>query len=293
MEKRILVPIDYSDVSEEVVVIADKWAQRSNAALHFLRVDMDYMQNGDIDQNVFRQQFKTYLEKFPITSRYQIHLSLGTPYLEILELAQELHPDLIIMAAHSHTTMGRLFLGSNTDYVLHHCNCSVYVHKQHATEFTNKIIVPIDYSDINKPVIEYADAWAQNIGAELFLIHVSPEPKYRGGEGYMGMGSVQAGYDLSINEIYVRDMESKYLEAQRKFEDYVAVLDIQSPYEKVLETGTPYVKIKELQEKLRAGLIVMASHSHSLLNRLFVGSNTDYLMHHLTCPMFIYKEKRR
>ena len=39
MEKKILVPLDYSEVSNEVVMIADEWAKRNNASLHFLRVD--------------------------------------------------------------------------------------------------------------------------------------------------------------------------------------------------------------------------------------------------------------
>ena len=38
MEKRIVVPIDYSDVSKEVVLFADKWAVRTIGKLYFLHV---------------------------------------------------------------------------------------------------------------------------------------------------------------------------------------------------------------------------------------------------------------
>ena len=38
MEKNILVPLDFSKVSEEVVRLADEWAQRNHATLHCLRV---------------------------------------------------------------------------------------------------------------------------------------------------------------------------------------------------------------------------------------------------------------
>ena len=38
MEKRIVVPIDYSDVSKDVALFADKWAVRTIGKLYFLHV---------------------------------------------------------------------------------------------------------------------------------------------------------------------------------------------------------------------------------------------------------------
>jgi len=38
MEKRIVVPIDYSDVSKDVALFADKWATRTMGKLYFLHV---------------------------------------------------------------------------------------------------------------------------------------------------------------------------------------------------------------------------------------------------------------
>ncbi|MBT22571.1 hypothetical protein CMK17_21925 [Candidatus Poribacteria bacterium] len=61
MEKKILVPLDYSEVSNEVVMIADEWAKRNNASLHFLRVDKDYMANSDQDRDFFERRFDYHL----------------------------------------------------------------------------------------------------------------------------------------------------------------------------------------------------------------------------------------
>ncbi len=38
MEKRIVVPIDYCDVSKDVAIFADKWAVRTIGKLYFLHV---------------------------------------------------------------------------------------------------------------------------------------------------------------------------------------------------------------------------------------------------------------
>ena len=55
---------------------------------------------------------------------------IGTPGFEILDLVEREKADLVIMAAHSHTMLGRLFMGSNTDYVVHHIHCPLYVFKK-------------------------------------------------------------------------------------------------------------------------------------------------------------------
>ena len=53
--------------------------------------------------------------------------------------------------------------------------------------------------------------------------------------------------------------------------------------------GKPYVKILELCEGLMASTLIMASHSNIMAGRLIMGSNTDYLLHHAHCSMYILK----
>ena len=61
MESRIIVPLDYDNLSGEVVKIADEWAQRTKTHLHFLRVDEDYFKNGDVDLSVFESKFEIWI----------------------------------------------------------------------------------------------------------------------------------------------------------------------------------------------------------------------------------------
>lgn len=292
MEKKILVPLDYSEVSNEVVMIADEWAKRNNASLHFLRVDKDYMANSDQDRDFFERRFDYHLNAYTITSPYQSILRMGTSYVEIIEAAHAIRADLIIMAAHSHTLLGRLFLGSNTDFVLHHCNCPVYVHKLNTIGFENKIIVPVDYTEVNKTVINRADKWAQQTDSELYFIHTEPFPEYGGGQFAMETGFYQQGDEVAVAESDQQEITQESTRLHNTLKAYLETLALKSPHQSILKFGKPYFKIQELQKKTNAGLIMMAAHSHTMLNRLFLGSNTDYLLHHLNCPMYIYKEAK-
>ncbi len=79
-------------------------------------------------------------------------------------------------------------------------------------------------------------------------------------------------------------------QTQEKLETFVKSLNIQAVHHTVLEFGKPNQLIHELQIKIKARLILMAAHSHTLLDRLIAGSTTDYLLHNASCPLYVFKK---
>ena len=139
-EKNILVPIDFTPINQPMVRMADAWAKRTGAILYFLHAvpDLTYRFIDPNVQNVFgtnddkiiariREHMQQFLSESGVTYPHENLVRQGKAYQEILAVQKEHAIDLIIMAAHDHTRAERLFLGSNTDYVLHHARCSVYV----------------------------------------------------------------------------------------------------------------------------------------------------------------------
>ncbi|MDP6179228.1 MAG: universal stress protein, partial [Desulfatiglandales bacterium] len=120
--------------------------------------------------------------------------------------------------------------------------------------------------------------------------HTEPVSEYEEEDYAIKPDSFPEGNDLNWQEIRQRAKESRIADLHRTFENYIASCEVKSEYRPVFEFGKPYLKIQELQQETNAGLIMMAAHSHTLLNRLFVGSNTDYLLNHAPCPMYVYKE---
>lgn len=51
----------------------------------------------------------------------------GSPDSRIVETAEEMHPDLIVVGSHGYSRWERLLLGSVSDSVVHHAPCSVLV----------------------------------------------------------------------------------------------------------------------------------------------------------------------
>ena len=294
MEKRILVPITPSNVSNKVIRKADQWGQRTGANLRFLHVrsiirpvDVNFSY-GAISIEEDSGELDKYLNTLDIKSAYSVAVRTGVIYTQIIEEEKRFKADLIIMAAHSHTAFARFFLGSNTDYTIHHSTCPVFVFKATMQPENNRIIVPLDYSEVNQSVISIADAWASQSQSRLHFVHVvaPPEDAHYSGNYVWGRE-----YAEEIHERRRSDRINRISSKQHeKMANYLDSMKLHAAYDCTIKFGKPYLEILHLQRSLNANLIMMATHSHTLLNRIFVGSNTDYILHHSNCSMYIYKE---
>lgn len=284
MKKKILVPLDNSSIAKELIEVAKHWKKKLDAELTFMHVGSD-----KIDQEAQYKAYLDFLSSVHDSVEHQVSFQIGTPYLEIVKEANSLHPDLIIMGAHSHFTLGRMFLGSNTDYVIHHVESPIYVHKISQQTLPQKILVPIDYTPINKTIVKMADTRAQATGAELLLVRVDSYPE---SHEYFGLG-------VNVSPQLVREMEAAHeVESEEclaknaaQLEHFVDNCKITSPHRHFSMHGKPYEKIMEVIRTEGAELIMMAAHSHTLLDRVINGSTTDYLLHHAPCPLYVFKFK--
>ena len=143
-EKRAVVPIDYSPVSNEVIRKADEWALDHDVELFFLYVQETpemmnvsavgggyYSTSSDYESRLrhsskqveeLEQQLRQRVRENHVKSPNQIRIDFGKPYVKILELCEGLMASTLIMASHSYTMAGRLIMGSNTDYLLDHAH---------------------------------------------------------------------------------------------------------------------------------------------------------------------------
>lgn len=283
MEKTLLVPLDKSEITKELVRISDEWADHAQASLIFLHVGTKQGREADEALRLFQE----FLKDMKVQRPYQAIYRRGNSYVEILKTMEEKKPSLIIMGGHSHSTVGRLFLGSNTDHVVHKSKCPVYVYKQQKIFFEKNIIVPLDFTEINRPVALLADEWAQRTGAEIYFVRVGTPPEMSNFFGSEA-GFLQ-DYQHEVKQEQNRIQQANEFQQELVLKRYVKELGIKAKYQWIYCSGKPYERILEFQKSYNARLIMMAAHSHTMLDRFLTGSNTDYLLHHATCPIYVHK----
>lgn len=139
--KKILVPVDFSLMSKEVLRAGLEIGKRRDAeilVLHVMRgmehiayyagefsgtVGMETVDEESIAQNESR--LKEMLKELGAGSRVRQSLAKGDPVGEIIRHAEEEDIDLIVMATRGRRGLSRLLLGSVTEQVIRCAPCPV------------------------------------------------------------------------------------------------------------------------------------------------------------------------
>jgi nucleotide-binding universal stress UspA family protein len=137
--RSILVPTDFSDHSRAALHLAAALARDHNAHMIVLHVRENpvapFMPYGkappqhETEQTVLNDQFVDFkLANQPLQAEYVV--VSGVPAEEIVRAAVERQCDLIVMATHGRTGLGRLMLGSVAEEVMRMAPCGVLTLKQ-------------------------------------------------------------------------------------------------------------------------------------------------------------------
>lgn len=133
--QRIIVGIDLSQASNQVLEKAANLANIYNAQLHLVHAiePLSFAYGGDLPldfsnlQDAIHKQAKDFMDKagkqWDIPTE-QHHLIAGRPDKEIHRLAKELDADLIVVGSHGRHGLS-LLLGSTSSSVLHGTSCDV------------------------------------------------------------------------------------------------------------------------------------------------------------------------
>jgi len=155
MVQKILVALDRSSMSSEVFEQALALAKVTNSYLMLLHVlsmeeeGVPYMptfSSFDYYPGMRGQTYEFYQKHWETLKKENVEmlqsfcakantasvsteftLSLGSPGRAICDLAHTWGADLILMGRRGHSGLTELFLGSVSNYVLHHAPCSVHV----------------------------------------------------------------------------------------------------------------------------------------------------------------------
>ena len=126
--KTILHPTDFSRPSEYAFQVACSLARDYGAKLFVLHVDMPPVTIGEVVSYMEPEEYKERLwaefhrleasEPGIRDLRVETKLVEGSPAKEILRLAREIKPELIVMGTHGRTGLGRLLMGSVAEEVV-------------------------------------------------------------------------------------------------------------------------------------------------------------------------------
>ena len=134
-----------------------------------------------------------------------------------------------------------------------------------------RILVPIDFSELSQRAAEHALAQALHFDAELLFLHVIPPPPAEHVE-------------------LIQDVRPEEAEAQRQYLDkrlhaFARRAALGRPHRQFIASGDPAQRICALAAAEQADLLVMPSRGHGAFRRLLLGSTTAKVLHDCAVPV--------
>ena len=182
-------------------------------------------------------------------------------YEGILEEAEAVQPDWIIMGRHGLTGLPRLLLGSVTARVIGHSAVSVLVVPRGAALEFKRVLMAADDSPFSAAAWQEALSITQRMESHLTAIAVA----------------ASAGEVKDANQLVQR------MEAEARLRGV--------PLETAVPYGRPFEAILQVAQAKKVNLIVLGSHGRTGLRRLLLGSTAERVIGQAPCPVLVVKKK--
>ncbi|ATB69926.1 universal stress protein [Sulfurospirillum diekertiae] len=144
-----------------------------------------------------------------------------------------------------------------------------------------KILVPIDGSELSKKAVKQAVAFAKESSAELVFFHAKDIKHFL----YDGMEAI---FDPNAQTIYEENITTicqAFLDEALSIAQANKVVSQQI----LVENSTPYQAIIDYAHSHTCDLILMASHGFGALEGIFLGSQTNKVIVLSKIPVLIIK----
>ncbi len=145
-----------------------------------------------------------------------------------------------------------------------------------------KILVPTDFSECSMQALHYALELAKTYKAELVIANIVQMPIYPAG-GF--------GEDIIIDQGLThefREASQKSLAALKEKEVGDAVT-----CSTIMREGTPFQQIIEIARSEDIDMIVIATHGHSGLKHILIGSTAERVVRKAPCPVLTVRKGDR
>ena len=322
MFKRILVPLDGSELAEHALPVAARLARASEGVLVLLRVAAIPIENqpGKTPAQTYGEKAiekgldtaLEYLESIAgsnelVNIDIEAEALVGALAPTILSCAQSLQADMIVMCSHGYTGLKRWSMGSVTQKVVRQSPVPVLVVRedsilpaetQSGAEHPLTALVTVDGSTLAEAALEPAAqviaALAAPAPAQLHLVEVvSVLPSY-------GRLRSQAPFDAELRE-EERQKAEAYLKSvmDRLHETISGELNLTVTSSVLVETDVAetILTVAEQPEHVKGGnvptcdLIAMATHGRGGLPRWLLGSVTERVMHTTKLPLLVVRPR--
>lgn len=140
----------------------------------------------------------------------------------------------------------------------------------------DKILVLVDGSKESICACRWACTVAEKTGAVIYLLHV------------VDLNLKMTSFDRVSMSGYIPESIKK--QGEELLANYYSHMPQKLKVKLLLEAGSPHQTIVNITEQAHPDWIIMGSRGASNLKEIVMGSVSQYVLHHVSCPVMIVKD---
>lgn len=273
--KKILLPTDFSEASEQAINLASKINAKEKNEIHLLHmieipsgiIDMGAGRNFSIPESMLyirkvRDKLVAYKDKFFSKDDDVKHaIRFQTPYEGIRDYAKKINSDLIIMGTKGHSDLEELLIGSNTEKVVRTSEAPVLVAKNDTKDFNPKnLVFASSFKPTKHNVFEKFLKFANKLDSKIHLLKINTPHRFENSQA-----------------------------SKEKIEAFAERYNLPNYSTNVYNDNSVEQGILNFSNEIDADLVALATHGRSGLSHIFNGSITKNLSKKSIRPMLTFK----
>lgn len=221
------------------------------------------------------------------TVQTQVVAGRAAPIL--LEVANEVDADAVVVGRRGHAGISERILGSTTDSILRQASVPVLTVPQAApTTGYGTVLLTSDGSDHARAAIKPATTVAARTGAALHLLRVVDVEREA---GPFDAGGVDQAYVDTLTDAAGEELDV-FAAACTETLDLVADDEVGVNLERVVRTGTPAREIAAYVEEASIDMVAMSSVGAGTVSGRVLGSTTDRVLRLVDVPVLVVPHDR-
>jgi nucleotide-binding universal stress UspA family protein len=297
--RKILVPIDFSEMSVSALETAKRLAQRFEETIDVVHVYGFNYPVGFIaaapplmpysivtyDERAERkvvERLRAFAAQYDFPNE-ACHVASGAPVFdEICRLARELTTDLIVLPTHGYSGLKHVFLGSTAERVVQHASCPVFIVRSDEEQEgkkrrhgINRILVPVDFSDRSLEGLTCAIEYAKKFAARIIVIHAV----------YLGCSYTREDYAMYDLSVFI---ERARRDAERQMREFIRAAKFGGvKFETEIKVGHPLTEICAFAKNQDVDLIITSTHGRTGFAHALIGSVAEQVVRHACRPVVV------
>jgi nucleotide-binding universal stress UspA family protein len=296
----LLVPLDGSTLAESVLPVVGKLAKKINASVTFIHVvEKDAPEKIHGEKHLTApDEAEKYLKSIAAMDYFSgisIHIHVHETSVKdvsqsIFEHVKELNQDLVVMCTHGSSGFHGMFFGSIAQQVISLGNVPVLLIRPGQKKSTSNcnletFLIPLDGNPEHEHVLHYASVIAKMCGAAIHLLIAVPD--FGSMSGLITVvNRILPGTTSKMMDMIVPDAKEYLKQLQEK----LILSGIKTTFS--ISRNNPAKAISDTAKKVKADLIVLATHGTKGAEAFWEGSVTPKISKSCNLPLLLVSVRK-